>query len=93
MGTADGNAELEPIIRPRLVRFLKDRERLVDFGMREEFFDELERQLSHRRRPDVVAESATDTTLERMREATKPVARQRVKDRMEKANSGLLKNL
>jgi len=93
MGTTDGTAVEEPLLRPRLVRFLKERRRLVDFGMREEFFDELERQIAERRTPSRVAEKTADEAFNRTRESATPVVRDRVAKRMEKANKNLLSNL
>lgn len=93
MGTAGRQAAEEPILRPRLVRFLKERDRLVDFGFREEFLNELESQVAQRRAPTQLAEKATDAATERARDSAKPVVRDRVRRKMEEANSGVLENL
>jgi len=36
----DGDGSPSPLVKPRVVRVLRDRPRLVDFGLREEALDE-----------------------------------------------------
>lgn len=89
-GTPD-EAELEPLIQPRLVRFLKNRPRAIDRGLRREFLEELETQMVIRRRPDTAAEKAVDAVFDRFREAGTSTAKRRARERLKKANKGPLR--
>lgn len=91
-GTSE-EAELQPIVRPHVVRFLKDRPRLVDKGVRQEFLEELEKQMVMRRRPDTAAERAVDAVFDRFRDAGRGVARERVRQRLSEANETVLQNI
>lgn len=93
MSGVDEGAELEPLVQPRLIRFLKDRPRLVDKGVRRELLEQLENQAIQRRRPDTAAEKAVQSFFNRFNEAGGQVARERAKKRMRKANEGPLKGL
>jgi hypothetical protein len=69
---ADDPAGLdEPLLKPRAVKRLKERPRLIDFGFRRQILGELEKELHERRKPKEVAENATKALQERTR---RPVA-------------------
>lgn len=85
-------AELDPILQPRAIRFLKKRDRLIDMGMREEFLDEMEDRVVQRRRPDVVAEKTVKKAFNETAEAAAPPMRRRVFGRLTSANEGILEN-
>lgn len=91
------DSELEPLVQPRLIRLLKNRPRLVDFGVREELLEELEQQVILRRTPDNVAESMISQiirgTTQRASEVTEPVFKNRTAEKMSKINETRLKNL
>lgn len=93
MGTAEGKAAEQPLLQPRVIRFLKQRSKLVDLGFREEVLEQLEAQIVERRTPSRVAEKAADETMNRARESTTPVVRDRVRERMEQANESMLDGL
>lgn len=93
MVESDSRGEKEPILQPRLVRFLKDRPRLVDKGLRREFLEELEREMVERRKPDTVAERMARSTMDRFNQATGKVARKKASAVVNKANDGPLQGL
>lgn len=92
MSGTSGEEELQPIVQPHLVRFLKDRPRLIDKGMRREFLEELEHQMKIRRQPDTAAERAVNLVFDRARDAGKGVAKRRVRDRFAQVSEGPLDN-
>ena len=93
MGSSDESTGQNPLLQPRVVRLLKERNRVVDFGLREEFLDELEEIIAERRRPNRVAERATDEALERARSASRNPVRSRVEERVSKMNETIFRNL
>lgn len=93
MAAGDGDSSAEPLLEPRLIRFLKDRPRLIDRGVREEILEELEKNVAERRTPDTMAEKAVQSAFDRAGETVAPVTKNRVKDKLEKANEGPLEKL
>lgn len=89
----DPQAEEEPILQPRLIRFLKNRRKLVGGGIREEFWEEVERNVIERRRPDTAAERAVQNLMDWAAESTAPVARRRMRERLSQANESIFRNL
>lgn len=83
----------QPIVQPRVVRFLRDRNRLVDKGVREDFLDQLESNMVERRKPDTLAEKTVRDLFRRFEDAGSGVAKERVRGRMEKANQNTLSKL
>lgn len=79
----------DPIIQPRVIRRLKDRRRVVDFGFREEFLDELDNVLCEMRRPDRIAERSVKSIGQRTQRASARV----VQRAMEKGNQSVFRNL
>lgn len=76
--------EDNPVVEPKVIRKLKNRDRLVDFGVRQEILEELDKILSDRRKPDRISDDIADVLTRRMRDATKPVARNRVKEQLDR---------
>lgn len=76
----------DPLIEPRVIRFLKDRPRLVDKGLRKELLEELENQVRDRRKPDTVAEKAVRTVFRNAEQVGEQVGQRRAKDRLRKVN-------
>lgn len=93
MPEADGAATDNPLLQPRLIRFLKNRDRLIDRGFREEFLEQLELNVVRRRTPDTVAEGVTKEGFKRLEEVGGDVAKGRVKNAVDRANKGPLKKL
>lgn len=89
----DAEAETEPLVQPRFIRFLKNRRKLVGGGIREEFWEEVEKNVVERRKPDTAAERMVQNMMERVAESTAPVARNRIRERFTRANEGILENL
>lgn len=89
----DTEAETQPLFQPRVIRFLKDRPKLVGGGLREDFWEEVENNVAERRKPDTAAERLVQNIMERVAESSAPVARKRIRDRFVNANEGLLENL
>lgn len=90
---SDSGMREEPLIQPRLIRMLKDRPRLIDFGLREEVLAELDNQICERRNPQTVAERISDRVSSEVSNTTRPVVRRRVQERMERMNRERLQNL
>jgi len=88
----DGEGQ-NPLVQPRVVRALKNRPRLVDMGFREEMLDNMEAEIIQRRTTDTVAHRISSEVAESVSNAGKPVVRNRVRDRMDKANEGILNRL
>jgi hypothetical protein len=85
--------QLEPLIQPRVPRLLKERPKLVGGGIREEFWEGLEQTMKERRQPDKVAEKTVREAFNQTADAAAPPVRDRVRDRLDNANSGILENL
>lgn len=93
MAGADAEVSQQPLVEPKLIKFLKNRPRLVDKGLREEFLNELEHNVASRRQPDTMAEKTVQNFLRRFEEAGGGVAKERVRVRMEQANETVLNNI
>lgn len=93
MAEPDSQPADEPLAKARLVRLLRDRPRLIDRGVRKDFLDQLKDNIEDRRKPSNVAEKSAREVLNRSAESAQPVLRDRVKDKMESANEGLLSSL
>lgn len=85
--------EDQPVVKPRLIRLLKNRRKFVGGGLRDEFWDEVDRRVTERRKPDTAAEKVLENVLREVNEATFPVARKRMRDRLASANEGALSRL
>lgn len=93
MAGTNSETPAQPLVEPRLVRFLKDRPRLVDRGLREEFLEQLEYNIRERRKPDTMAERSVQEFFKRFEEAGGSVAKDRTKKALDKANKGPLNKL
>lgn len=89
----DDETPAQPLLEPRLVRFLKNRPRLVNRGFREEFLEHLEQNVRLRRTPDAMAERSVQEFIKRFEEAGGSVAKNRTKQALDKANKGPLNKL
>lgn len=83
----------QPVVKPRLIRFLKNREKFVGGDLRNEFWNEVDRRVTDRRKPDTAAERVLENLIQEVNEATFPVARRRMRDRLVNANEGTLNRL
>lgn len=83
----------EPLIHPRVIRRLRERPKLINFGMREEFLEEMEKVVENRRQPGNIAEKASEAAFERFEEAGIEVTRNRTQNTLERANSSILRGL
>lgn len=83
----------DPILKPRLLRKLRDRERLVDMGLREETLDQLQQAICERRSVENVSDRLTSSTMRSVVDVTQPVARNKARDAMDKANQTFLSRL
>lgn len=93
MAEAGSTGREDPIIQPRLVRFLKNRPRAIDAGIREEVLEGMERRIAQRRKPDTVAEKMIDRAFNEVADAAAPPFRDRARNRLENANQGILRNM
>jgi hypothetical protein len=76
----------DPLFEPRVIRFLKDRPRLVDKGVRKRLLEELENQVRERRKPDTVAEKAVRSVVRSVEQVGENVGRRRAKERLRQVN-------
>lgn len=83
----------EPLAKARLIRLLKDRPRLINRGVREEFLEQLQKNVEERRVPDTFAERTVQTLLNRVVDSAQPVMKDRIKKKAESANEGPLQSL
>jgi len=90
MSGAESEGELKPLVEPRVIQFLKDRPRLVNRGVREDFLRELEQNIRARRVPDTMAERTVRKLFKEAEEAGGGVARERARSRLKQANEGPL---
>ena len=93
MDGTGGNEAAQPLVEPRVIQFLKDRPRLVDKGLREEFLEQLELNIRNRRVPDTMAERSVQQLFNRVEEAGGGVAKERLRKRMERANKTVLNDV
>lgn len=93
MKETGGSASEEPILQPRVIRFLKNRPRLIDRGFREEFLEQLESNVSERRKPDTLAEKTVRGVFRNLEEAGSGVAKNKAQGALNKANDGPLSRL
>lgn len=92
MHTDDGE-ELEPLLQPRVIRMLRNRQRLINFGFREEVLEEMEETIARRRTTDTIAHRVSTTMADVLRDSSEPIVRDRMRNRLEKANAGALNRL
>lgn len=90
---ADSGMSDEPLIHPRLVRKLKERPRLIDFGLRKEVLEQLDQELCRRRSPQEVANRLSDRVTDEVTNTTKPVMRKRATKKMDELNRTRLRDL
>lgn len=70
------------MVEPKAVARLKNRERLVDFGLRKELLEQTEQVLAEKRTPKNVAENAVGMVTQRAQEVGAPVMQDRVEKRI-----------
>lgn len=92
MHTDDGE-ELEPLLQPRVIRMLRNRQRLINFGFREEVLEEMEETITRRRTTDTIAHRVSTTMADVMRDSSEPIVRDRIESRLSQANAGALNRL
>jgi hypothetical protein len=83
----------EPVLSPWVVKALRRRPKLIDSKMREEVLANLEQNISHRRRPDVMAERLARVGLGSAKDAAEPAARSALEDKLAEENGRFLKRL
>lgn len=93
MAQSDDTAELEPLLQPRLIRFMRDRPRLIDRGIRKEALDDLETIVAERRTTDSVANTVGRQVSSTLQDVTGRLARTETKKQLDKANQKQLKRL
>lgn len=85
--------EDEPVVRPRLVRALKNRPKLVGGRVREEFLENVEEALTERRKPDTVADRVASEAMRPVQDAGSRVVKKEARDKLVKGNQGPLRRL
>lgn len=92
MSQSGGSAD-DPIIHPRVIKRLKERPRLINDGLREQFLQEMENVVTEKRKPQNVAESAVLRGFERFQEAGGGVAKKAVQTSLERGNESIFEQL
>lgn len=85
--------ELQPIIEPHMVKKLRNRTRLVDFGLRRQFLEELEEVMRRRRSPDELASRASREATNAAKEPAEAVVRDRIKEKLNNMNDNKLSEI
>lgn len=93
MPHTDGEEELEPLLQPRVIRMLKNRNRLINMGLREEILEEMEETINRRRTTDTIAHRISTTMADVLRDSSEPIVRDRMENRLSQMNSGPLNRL
>lgn len=78
----DEEGELKPVLQPVAIRALRDRDRLVDLGLREDMLDELETIVANRRTADTLASRLSHNAMESVKDSAEPVVRDRLVNQM-----------
>lgn len=84
MPHVDDEGELRPVLQPMVIRALKERNRVIDFGLREEMLEEMEIIISQRRTADTLASRLSHTAMESARESAEPVVRDRLVNQIQR---------
>lgn len=90
---APDSSQQEPVVRPVLVRALRERPKLVDVEARDRVLEQIEMQIASRRTPDNIAEALSRQTLQQAADLSQPVVRDAMRSRLDRANSNLLRGL
>jgi len=72
-----------PILHPHIIRKLKDRNRLVDFGVRKEILSSVEDRVKQRRKPSNVADRASSRVMSDVSNAGQSVMSDRLRKGLE----------
>ena len=83
----------QPVVKPRLIRFLKNRRKFIGGDVRNELWEEVDRRVTERRKPDTAAERVVQNAIQEVSEASFPVAKGRIRDRLANANENTLSRL
>lgn len=84
MPHANDEGELRPVFQPIVIRALKNRERLIDAGLREEVLNEMEDVVAQRRTADTLASRLSHTAMESMKQSAEPVIRDRLVNQIQR---------
>lgn len=82
----DGSENPDPILKPRLVRLLQERPKLVESEMRDRFLDTLDEEICRRRDPEMVSGQMARSLLR----ASEPAFRSTTRAGLETANQTVL---
>lgn len=83
----------QPLLQPRIIRLLKDRPRLISFGLREDVLDELDAKMCQRRSPQSLADKLSDVLVNEASDSMRPAIRRRAEQRVSKMNETVFQNL
>lgn len=93
MAEPGASGEDQPVVQPRVIRLLRKRPKLVAENMRNDILEQVEHNITERRKPDTAAERVVRRVLDEARNAGEQVFSGRLKDRMAEANEGALRRL
>lgn len=84
-----GDSGEDPLLEPRVIKKLKERNRVVSFGVREQFLEQLEAVQREKRKPGNVAEEAVKRGFQRAEEAGAGVAKETTKKMLQRGNNSV----
>lgn len=93
MPHTEGDSEIQPLMQPRVIRAIRSRPRLVDFGVRERMLEQLEENIKKRRTTDTVAHRMSSFIANIGKDSSEPVLRDVAKSQLDRANQGPLNKL
>lgn len=89
MAEPDRDPKQEPIVNPHLIRLLRKRPKLLNIEVRDKFLENLEETIKERRKPRNIG----GIMIDRVQEASRPVADDFLEDRLSEANEKLFRRL
>lgn len=87
------NNESGPLVKAHFIRFLVNRPRLIDQGVRKDLLKNLQQDIETRRNPSNVAKRTVSTALDRTRNATERTASTKMESILTNANRGPIEHI
>lgn len=90
MPHTDESGELKPLVEPRVIQALEERPRLIDMGVREEMWSQLEANIRERRTANTVASRISHSLMNTVQGSAEPVVRDRLNKNLNRVNDSIL---
>jgi len=72
---------IPPLIEPKGCKKLKERNRIINLGIREKFWEHMEKNIVERRRPDNIADRVAEKAIRSTEQPLRNAARERARER------------